>query len=338
VEPRVQYIYTKLNMSFGFGISDIEYIFSLTIDARRVLKDLRRFSNDDELDTDINLMVDWLKDSLDLLRAVERQPPSSVLAAMERCMRTSTTTFRNLDDFRKRLQSDRSSEEPDSGLEPKLLQYLKQENYESANQEDIIKTDVARMLETGSTFHNAVSQFYNRTQLDRLLELQRSTKRQHRDYADADEHDDQGASEPKLPLTGNAGYPTSIFRGGIAYSTASSEKPQWWGVQGKFDSGSSVNMVSLDLLRRCGLEKQAIEIEPITLVTREDQEFVLTQKIRLTWAMNNDIRSYITDFHVDPKAIVDILLGDCFAERRNAENSNKSFLNAKVKKSTAGKS
>jgi hypothetical protein len=319
-------------MSFGFGISDVEYISSLSLRARGLLKELRKSSDgDDELDTDINLMVDWIKDSMDLLFVVQSPAPSSVLAALKRCIHTSEKTLRRLGEFKRKSLAIQKSDSTTT-----MQQKLKFAHHDMGSH----KEEVARMLETTSTFHSLVSQFYNRTQLDRLLELQKLTKGQVRDPNGADDEDDdyQGASEPKMPLTGNAGHSTSIFRGGITSSTTGSEKPQWWGVQGKFDSGSSVNMVSLELLQRCGLEEQAIEIEPITLQTREDQDFALKHKITLTWAMHNDTRSYITDFHVDPKAIIDILLGDCFKERRDAENNNKSFLTAKLKNSTAGKS
>jgi hypothetical protein len=327
-QPTVLLIIPKPNMSFGFGISDFESISNLSLQARGLLKKLRHSSEwDDEWETDINLMVDWLKDSMDLLIAVKSPAPSSVLAAMERCIHASRKALSDMNSFQSKVLILQKSD-PMMKLKP------------AHRDREFLKELPKRMLETTSTFHNLVSQFYNRTQLDRLLELQKLTKGQLRDPIGADDEDDedQGASEPKMPLTGNAGYSTSIFRGGITSSTAGSEKPQWWGVQGKFDSGSSVNMVSLELLPRCGLEEQAIEIEPITLQTREDQDFILKHMISLTWAMHNDTRSYNTDFYVDPKAIIDILLGDCFKERRHAENNNKSFLTAKLRNSTAGKS
>ena len=203
---------------------------------------------------------------------------------------------------------------------------------------------LSRILESVSTFHNIVSQFYERTQLDRLIELQISSRpRQSLPTEDNDKHsmphsDGASKTEPTLPLTGNAGNDKFMFLGIVHFLVPGNERGSWIAFKGSFDTQSARNIVHREIVQRCGLEHRIISTETVTLETREGQKFYLDQKIRLTWAMNSDPRSYKTEFLVDDKALGDVLLGTSFNELLPMINDNRSFRTIRVGVSNRGES
>jgi hypothetical protein len=144
-------------MSFGFGISDFEYVFSTTLRLRRLFRDLRMIPGaDDEMEADISLMVDLLKESVEMLGKTQNPAPASVRAAMVRFTILTEKTLK----APRRL--------------PSMAQVIDLQKFSYKRIADTAQ-QFSRTLESVLTFHNIVSQFYERTQLDRLIELQISS-------------------------------------------------------------------------------------------------------------------------------------------------------------------
>ena len=127
----------------------------------------------------------------------------------------------------------------------------------------------------------------------------------------------------------------SLFNGTItAPSTEGPHNVTWHPVRGKFDTGAvapGLNLISREILQRTGLESlaQALDEQDIYEASGVDgKTHRLTEKISLTWQMNNSTRSYSTTFFVVAEsAQFDLLLGNDFIRAQDALGaSNRSLL------------
>lgn len=161
----------------------------------------------------------------------------------------------------------------------------------------------------------------------------RSVQDQAQSQVDRDEKEEVNI---RKPMIGNARFPRFLFRGSVFSTPPGSERGVWTGVQGAYDTQSEVNLVSERTVKRCRLEGLVTEIEPVTLQSREDQQWELKHQILLLWAPHNSTRTYDTVFLVDPGSLSDLLLGNNFRNLRHVMNNNRSFMTIKVAVSNQG--
>lgn len=84
----------------------------------------------------------------------------------------------------------------------------------------------------------------------------------------------------------------------------------WFPVRGKYDSGSDTDFISENVIKRAGLEPFVVEVDPVE-VKMFGVSFSFSNKIRLSWQLNNEEVSYTREFWVAQDAEeFDLIIGD----------------------------
>ena len=85
----------------------------------------------------------------------------------------------------------------------------------------------------------------------------------------------------------------------------------WFPVRGKFDSGSNVDFIAEDVIKRAGLESFVFEAEDTASLKMFGHTFSFDKKISLSWQLNNHENSYSGDFWVAPNVDnFDLVIGE----------------------------
>ncbi|KAL2401239.1 hypothetical protein ABEF95_007490 [Exophiala dermatitidis] len=97
--------------------------------------------------------------------------------------------------------------------------------------------------------------------------------------------------------------------------------------KGKIDTGSDVEIVSLDLLQRNNLVQHTTKKNtPITLKTLDGGTFTLDTEITLIWSLPNTPKTYQTTFYVKDVHQFDLLIGKKVVQDSDLLNRNRDVL------------
>ncbi|KAJ4525692.1 hypothetical protein HRR90_002095 [Exophiala dermatitidis] len=97
--------------------------------------------------------------------------------------------------------------------------------------------------------------------------------------------------------------------------------------KGKIDTGSDVELVSLDLLQRNNLVQHTTKQNtPITLKTLDGGTFTLDTEITLIWSLPNTPKTYQTTFYVKDVHQFDLLIGKKVVQDLDLLNRNRDVL------------
>jgi hypothetical protein len=113
----------------------------------------------------------------------------------------------------------------------------------------------------------------------------------------------------------------SVFEADLRFE----EREEKFYAKGKIDTGSDVEVVSLDLLKRNNLVQHITKTTPIRLNTLVGH-FVLDEEITLTWSLPNTAKTYSTTFYVKEVRQFDLLIGRKVMQELDLLNENKSVL------------